>query len=69
MYNGFDFGKTEIFFRSGLDNAKALAVTDLPVGQIKQPVRQQTVGLGCFAKPIAMFSTSWVSLCSTDPTR
>jgi hypothetical protein len=34
MYNGFEFGKTEIFFRSGLDNAEALAVADLPVGQI-----------------------------------
>jgi hypothetical protein len=34
MYNGFDFGKTEIFFRSGLDKAKAQAVADLPVGQI-----------------------------------
>jgi hypothetical protein len=33
MYNGFDFGKTEIFFRSGLDKAKAQAVPDLPVGQ------------------------------------
>jgi hypothetical protein len=33
MYNGFDFGKTEIFFRSGLDKAKAQAVADLPVGQ------------------------------------
>jgi hypothetical protein len=34
MYNGFDFGKTEIFFRLGLDNAETLAVADLPVGQI-----------------------------------
>jgi hypothetical protein len=33
MYNGFDFGKTEIFFRSGLDKAETQAVTDLPVGQ------------------------------------
>jgi hypothetical protein len=23
IYNGFDFGKTEIFFRLGLDKAKA----------------------------------------------
>jgi hypothetical protein len=34
MYTGFDFGKTEIFFRSGLDNAETQAVADLPVGQI-----------------------------------
>jgi hypothetical protein len=34
MYNGFDFGKTEIFFRSGLDKTETQAVTDLPVGQI-----------------------------------
>ncbi len=33
-YNQFDFGKTEIFFRSGLDNAETQAVADLPVGQI-----------------------------------
>jgi len=39
MYNGFDFGKTEIFFRSGLDNAKAQAVADLPVGQISPVAR------------------------------
>jgi hypothetical protein len=35
MYTGFDFGKTEIFFRSGLDKAKVPAVADLPVGQIR----------------------------------
>jgi hypothetical protein len=33
IYNGFDFGKTEIFFRSGLDKAKAQAIADLPDGQ------------------------------------
>jgi hypothetical protein len=32
IYNGFDFGKTEIFFQLGLDKAKAQAVADLPVG-------------------------------------
>jgi hypothetical protein len=37
MYTGFDFGKTEIFFRSGLDKAKAPAVADLPVGQNQMP--------------------------------
>jgi hypothetical protein len=33
MYNEFDFGKTEIFFRSGLDKAETQVVADLPVGQ------------------------------------
>jgi hypothetical protein len=36
MYHGFDFGKTEIFFRTGLDKAEAQAVADLPVGQISE---------------------------------
>jgi hypothetical protein len=36
MYNGFDFGKTEIFFRSGLDKAESQDVADLPVGQNQQ---------------------------------
>jgi hypothetical protein len=34
MYNGFDFWKTEIFFRSGLDRAETHAVADLPDRQI-----------------------------------
>jgi hypothetical protein len=41
MYNGFDFGKTEIFFRLGLDKSEAQAVTDLPVGQISGLVRAE----------------------------
>jgi hypothetical protein len=41
MYNGFDFGKTEIFFRLGLDKSEAQAVTDLPVGQIRGLVRAE----------------------------
>jgi hypothetical protein len=36
MYNGFDFGKTEIFFRLGLDKAESQDVADLPVGQNQQ---------------------------------
>jgi hypothetical protein len=36
MYNGFYFGKTEIFFRSGLDKAESQDVADLPVGQNQQ---------------------------------
>jgi hypothetical protein len=36
MYNGFDFGKTEIFFRLGLDKAESQDVADLPVGQDQQ---------------------------------
>jgi hypothetical protein len=43
MYNGFDFGKTEIFFRLGLDRAETQAVADLPVGQIS------LVGKGAFS--------------------
>src|ERR1700694_4254147 len=46
MYNGFDFGKTEIFFRSGLDKAKAQAVPDLHVGQIQYVARMERTGLG-----------------------
>jgi hypothetical protein len=48
MYNGFDFGKTEIFFRSGLDKAETQVVADLPVGQItgsNQPPESATGGL------------------------
>jgi hypothetical protein len=33
MYHRFYFGKTEIFFRSGLDRAETQADADLPVGQ------------------------------------
>jgi hypothetical protein len=44
MYNGFDFGKTEIFFRSGLDKAKAPGVPDLPVGQNRIDLLQQITG-------------------------
>ncbi len=48
MYNGFDFGKTEIFFRLGLDKAETQAVADLPVGQIT------LVGKGIFYPSIVI---------------
>jgi hypothetical protein len=38
VYTGSDFGKTEIFFRSGLDKTETQAVPDLPVGQIREGV-------------------------------
>src|SRR5260370_8058428 len=35
VYTGSDFGKTEIFFRSGLDKTETQTFADLPVGQIR----------------------------------
>jgi hypothetical protein len=49
----FDLGrvKIRIFLHEGLDRK----FSDLPVGQLKQPVRQQIVGwVEPFAKPIAV---------------
>jgi hypothetical protein len=47
--------KIRIFLQRGLDRQNYSRVADLPVGQIKQPVRQQIAGwIERFAKPIAV---------------
>jgi hypothetical protein len=47
--------KTRIFLQTGLDKQVTRRVTDLPVRQSNQPVRQQIAGwVERFAKPIAI---------------